>query len=186
MAVSPRLRKQIWRANKMVSMAELMQRFGYQVTSADSEQQFACDLHGRDTKPSARLYPRTNSSFCWACHKSRRPVDLVQERNGLSLEQSVAFLEEMFHLPSLPLIEDEPEEDIVPSSETTFEDEFHRTDRLLATVTQERSVPMDRALWAWECLDKLMFRKEQDEVNETAARAVLCTLREKVLAEIQS
>lgn len=182
MAITPRLRKRIQRANRAVSMARLMIRLGYRVTQADAEQQFACDLHGPDNKPSARLYPRTNSTYCWACHKPRRPVDLMKEREGVSLDRAVSMLEEMFDLPSLP-IHEEVEEEIISEEGPSLDDEIFRTERLLTTMTHERSVSLDRALWAWERFDQALTLAEREELTVEAARAVLCGLREKMLAD---
>jgi len=184
-ALTPRLRKRIHRANRLVSMAQLMIRLGYRVTEADAEQQFACDLHGKDSKPSARLYPRTNSTYCWACHQSRRPVDLIKEREGVHLERAVTMLEEMFDLPSLPLIDDEPDDEIYPEEGPSLDDEIQRTERLLLTLTQERTIPMDRALWAWERYDQTLAMAEREELTVEVARSVLIGLRGKLLADVR-
>lgn len=165
-------------------MARLMMRLGYRVTTTDAEQQFACELHGKDNKPSARLYPRTNSTYCWACHKSRRPVDLMREHEQVSLEAAVTLLEEMFELPSVPLIE-EFEEEIVPQEGPSLDDEIYRAERLLLTLTQERTLPMDRMLWAWERFDQTLTMAEREELTHEASMAVLTCLREKLLGEVR-
>lgn len=186
MALTPRLRKRIWRANLAVSMAQLMMKLGYQVTMADAEQQFCCELHGADRKPSARLYPRTNSTYCWACHKPRKPVDLIQEHENVSLEAAVTILEEMFDLPSIPLIEEHAEEPLTfEDAGPTMDDDVERTERLLNTLTRERTLSMDRTLWAWERFDQTLTMAEREEITQEVAQAVLCGLRERVLNDVR-
>ncbi len=163
-------------------MGVLLQRLGYRIHSTESEQQFACDLHGTDRKPSARLYPKTNSTYCWACHKARRPVDWVRDRRQVTLEEAISFLEEMFGLTNLPDSPD-PETGEVEVVDTSFEESRLRVERLLQTFTQERSLSMDRVLWGWEKYDHVLVQLRQENLSEEVAGAVLCTLRERLLSD---
>ena len=53
------------RIRNAIAITDLLSELGYHVQPGDREQQFGCDLHGtRDTKPSARVYPDSNSWYC--------------------------------------------------------------------------------------------------------------------------
>lgn len=60
-AASTRIREEI-------PILQVLQSYGYHVRAdaGDREQQFSCDMHGtgRDNKPSARVYPASNSWYC--------------------------------------------------------------------------------------------------------------------------
>lgn len=59
--------QRVARIQEAGDILELLAYYGYQVRSEyHTEQQFSCDLHGdgNDGKPSARVYPDTNSWFC--------------------------------------------------------------------------------------------------------------------------
>lgn len=64
-----RARRRADRINEEVSILDVLASYGYQIhTAYDGEQQFRCDLHGsgQDNKPSARVYPDSNSTYCIA------------------------------------------------------------------------------------------------------------------------
>jgi hypothetical protein len=44
--------------------------------------QINCPFHGADLGPSARVFPETNSMYCWACDRSWDVLDFWAEING--------------------------------------------------------------------------------------------------------
>lgn len=62
------LRKRIDRIKRVVEIEDLLADYGYKIHGGGGhrEQQFQCDLHGdgRDGKPSARMYPESQSWYC--------------------------------------------------------------------------------------------------------------------------
>ena len=67
---SKRLKRRVARIRKAISLARVLEDYGYEVRAYDSdrEQQFSCDLHGdgMDNTPSARVYP-DNWFYCFGC-----------------------------------------------------------------------------------------------------------------------
>ncbi|MCW4026127.1 MAG: CHC2 zinc finger domain-containing protein, partial [Candidatus Bathyarchaeota archaeon] len=43
--------------------------------------QISCPFHGPDSAPSARVFPASNSMYCWACNKSWDVIDYWTEIN---------------------------------------------------------------------------------------------------------
>lgn len=56
------------------------------------EAQYRCPFHGRDNKPSARLYRETKSCWCWKCHKMWNVIDFVRDKENLGYVQAILFL----------------------------------------------------------------------------------------------
>ena len=65
---------------------------------AADEVQFRCPFHGKDAKPSARLYNRTQSCFCWVCRKSWDIVSFTIEMEGMKFAQSLNHLTHKYHI----------------------------------------------------------------------------------------
>jgi hypothetical protein len=63
-----RSRERADRINQHVDIIKVLYDYGYRIHMGDGgqEQQFSCDLHGdgRDSKPSARVYPESKSWYC--------------------------------------------------------------------------------------------------------------------------
>ena len=83
--------------------------FQYNPTAV-SEVQLKCPFHGRDTKPSARLYNTTSSFFCWVCRKSWNVVSFIMDRESLSFKQALSYLANRYKvdlsvIPDTPTIE---------------------------------------------------------------------------------
>ena len=65
--------------------------FDHRIESLN-EVQYKCPIHGKDNKPSARLYKDTHSCYCWACLKRWDAVSLVQDVEGLGYRAALNFL----------------------------------------------------------------------------------------------
>ena len=65
---NPRTQRRIDQIKARLSIAQVLMDYGYPVRgdNDEREEQFPCDLHGdgHDGKPSARIYPESNSWYC--------------------------------------------------------------------------------------------------------------------------
>jgi len=78
-----------------VELADVMVGYGVHFQfdpRGASEVQFKCPFHGKDTKPSARLYNQTKSCFCWVCRKSWDVVSFTMEKENLFFKQALLYL----------------------------------------------------------------------------------------------
>lgn len=186
------LRKRLDRIRRVVQIEELLADYGYSVRSSGGhrEQQFPCDLHGdgRDGKPSARVYPESQSWYCFACDKSRDAVETVRAKEGLSVGQALSFLEKKYGLPFLA--SDEEDESAPTAFESvasrldfrrSFGDELKMLVNALETATELRHLPMDTVLAYWEAIDKLVYQVREKIITERVAQAAVVKLYDKLL-----
>lgn len=176
-----------------VEIVRVLADYGYAVNpdGGDREQQFACDLHGdgQDSSPSARVYPATNSIFCFAENRYRDIIQLVREKEGTDFWGAVKVVEARYHLPPLPWTDEDeirPEtlgEKVIASlrSDRTFEEERHTTERLLQTMTEERDVPMEKVLALWEGFDRVVHGMVKEQWSEELGKGRLIALRKQAL-----
>lgn len=73
---------------KNVPIRDVCEILGIEVTKDDW---FLCPSHN-DTKPSAKLYERTNTWHCMSCHAGRSTIDLVMAAKGLTMNGAAQFL----------------------------------------------------------------------------------------------
>lgn len=189
MVSSKRNEARIARVKTEVSIVDLMISYGYPIHSGGREEQFSCDLHGdgRDNKPSGRLYPDSNSFYCFTCDKTRDTIELVREKESLDFWAAVKRLEQKFNLPPLPWLGDE--EDSTESSKgiqldldrkTTFEDDLRRLTKFLQNATKDRDLPLAELLTFWEARDKLAWMVLEKQVDEKKAQAAAEGLRQRM------
>ena len=176
-----------------VPITQVLADLGYRVnpSSDNSQKQFACDLHsdGRDTKPSGRIYGRSNSFHCWGCGRSRDAIAVIREKGGLSFADAVRWLEKKYGLPDLPWeasdetpqsLESEIAEITSGSRPVTLDETLGRIARILETAGVEKALPVDRLALYWESHDGIAYHaREGRDVRPTAAK-----LWEKLTAEI--
>jgi DNA primase len=174
------------RINKDLPMLEVLVEYGYKVRGdgGDRTQNFSCDLHGdgKDSRPSAIYYPRSNSFHCFACARSRDSIALVMEKEGLKFWPAVRSLEKNFGLTPLPW-EDEAPEERPPSLKEQIEESLRsdeslqeldeRASRFLLNLTQERSLTPEALYKLWEVRDQTLFSIEKSLLTEERARALL-------------
>ena len=182
------------RAKADIPIAQLLADLGYPVRSdaEDREEQFPCDLHGdgQDNKPSARVYPDSNSWFCFACGLARDTIDTVRAKHDLGFMQAIAWLEKRYGLDPLPFDPEEPEEskdeqarkalEAALDTSKTFEDDANHFRSLLEGLTRDRDLPMDVTLKFWEASDKLCYWVENERLPQRKGRLALARLLERL------
>ena len=75
-------------ANEAVSIFDVV---GLPHLRGDQPQQVHCPMHD-DARKSARIYPETNTMFCFAESKAWDPVAAVAEREGLSMGEAARLI----------------------------------------------------------------------------------------------
>jgi hypothetical protein len=198
--MSKRLKDSVKRINETVSIVQILSTLGFDVRedAGDREQQFRCDLHGsgHDDTPSARVYPDSNSWYCFGCGVTRDAIETLQVKQGVAFWAAIKMLEAAHGLDPLPIDYDADEQGQGALAEvrdnlasyTTFADEETRTRASLEAMTSDRELPLDRLLSFWEGFDKAVFmvrgpRGDGGVWGETKGRKVLAGLRDR-MAEV--
>jgi hypothetical protein len=184
-----RARRRADRIRADVPMARVLADYGYAVSpdGGDREQQFPCDLHGdgRDGKASGRLYPTSNSMYCFACGRARDAVSLAMEKEGLKFVDALDKIERRYGLPPLPDDgtddEDEGNPDdiaaILAEKPVSFEEASARTDRFLRRVTAARTLPMAVTLRVWAEFDRARHGATNEGWADDRAAAAVESVR---------
>ena len=192
-----RLKQRADRIRQDIPIAKVLADLGYQVMADadDREQQFSCDLHGdgSDSKPSARLYPESNSFHCFACSRSRDSITTVMEKKHLSVVDACTWIEEKYGLPPLPWEDYETQErDTTQEIKETFAGGEtiaglqKRLTTLLDSLWDEREyIPLRMYLGLWETLDMVLWQIEDGKVDELKGLETLEKLRRRVILEIK-
>ena len=144
------------RIKEKIPILNVLSKYGYQVYGDSREQQFRCDLHGdgNDNAPSARVYPETNTWFCFACGKARDSISTVMEKEGLDFNKACTALELNY---GLEVWKYKQQKDIF---EDSYEDPsrkeilMRRVESLLKDKTSRRD-DYDNTLRYWEVFNML-------------------------------
>ena len=174
------------RIRECVSLVQVLSDYGYEVEPQEYEQQFSCDLHGdgRDSKPSARVYPDSGQFFCFACGRSRDVITLVREKEGITFYEAVRKLEHRFGLDPLPW-EDEEEKPLTAREQVeaslrvteSSEQTLNRLNSFLLNLCREKSLEAHKCVALWEAYDRIVLWKDQGK-----SEPEICMLALKVLA----
>lgn len=185
-----------------VPMAEILAGYGYRVRTdaGDREQNFSCDLHGdgRDSRPSAIFYPRTNSAHCFACSRSRDAITWVQEKEGIDFWSAVKKIEADYNLPPLPWEDDIPEKgtgtaparprgatsevEAALTHAESYDASEDRVRRYLTALCAERISPPAKVYALWEAYDKVHHIVSEGAVPERDAVGLMHRVLDKAKA----
>lgn len=188
------------RIHDQVQITSVLAHYGYRVHPENYEQQFPCDLHGDglDAKPSGRVYPQSNSFYCFACDQSRDPIGLVMEKENVEFAEAIKILEQLYGLPELPW----EDSDFQPREKTvneelnsmheemsrrgsTYERERNRVDRLLYSISQERSLPMSVVMAYYEAFDRISWSVEKQYSTPDVGREAMIKLRTRIMNKLE-
>jgi len=186
-------RQRIDAINARVSAYDVLRANGVSLDQAadDDEEQFSCPFHGKDAKPSARIYPADGDSashvWCFVCQeKNWDAIGLWRKFNNLkSFGQALSSIERAYGLKT-------PEAPVggFPSLEQTeTEDRFKRMYlvcevRLVNSKAAYReSGDMRGYLTIGSILDRTKHKVDTREWNSERGVAVLMTLLDKIQAK---
>lgn len=157
------------RIREVVPILEVLATYNYRVRSdgGEREQQFQCDLHGtgRDNKPSARVYPESNSWYCFACDATRDPIGTVMAKEGVKFWDAIKLLEQAYGLDPLPAdygtgVENLPgaisQVAATLDPTRTFSQDVEMVRRYLDNRTTDKDLPLDQLLRFWEKFDEVL------------------------------
>jgi len=87
-----------------VPIDAVLDRYGVKILTKEREFQYPCPLHGdgQDNSYSARMYPDTQSTYCFACHKARDVVGWVCDAEGLPFGKALTWIERTFGVKNIP------------------------------------------------------------------------------------
>lgn len=191
-----RLRARADRVNQECDLGELLQGYGYAVVpDRQREQQFSCDLHGMDNKPSARLYGHNNTTYCWVCQKKRDAIAYVMEKEHLNFRDAIEQLEQRLGLPKLPWDDEaqrvpDPVDEVAEvagaaHSEASYESERERVRRFLDTLTSERDLDARTLLAFWEVFDRVDYGVAKQSWGEAKGVEALTQLRTRLMERLR-
>ena len=181
-----RAKKAADRLRADLPMLGVLADYGYKVhpNGGDREQSFSCDLHGdgRDSRPSAIYYPRTNSFHCFACSRSRDTITLVMEKEGLTFWPAVRKLERQYGLPPLPWEDDDAPDAPPPPTPgqqvttvldgqgtVSWEQASGRVETFLRGLGEERTLDPALVVKLWEAHDKVRYLQAEKGLAERDA-----------------
>jgi hypothetical protein len=195
MAKGGRSKRRADRIRADVPMVRVLHDYGYAVNpdGGDREQQFPCDLHGdgRDGKASGRLYPSSNSMYCFACGRARDAVALAMEKEGLKFPAALDLIEKRYGLPPLPDDgSDDDEErtqtvaDVLAAHPAPYAEVVERADKFLCRVTTTRALSMDETLRLWWDFDRARHGVSNEAWPDTKASAAVDAVRNAARAAV--
>lgn len=169
--MTPRDRRRAKRIQTDVPLADVLRRYHYVIDESHREQQFRCDLHGKDNKPSARFYPASNSTYCWVCHRARNPIDYVKEKENVGFGRAMEFLESWFRLPPLPWEDGDDGQREIPVFEIKDRTPLEALESCLMISTRNHLLTMNQALKLWDVFDVLSHTQNQKKAEEVLSAA---------------
>lgn len=188
------------RLHDQVQITVVLAHYGYRVHPDNYEQQFPCDLHGdgMDIKPSGRVYPHTNSWYCFACDESRDVISTVMAKENVQFAEAIKILERRYGLPDLPWEDDDFQVREKPEAErlddqfdemaqrgTTYEAERNRVGKLLDNIARERSLPMATVLAFYEAYDRFSWSVEKEHSTQVVGREAMIKLRARIMDKLE-
>ncbi len=188
-------RQRVEAINALVSAYDVLRVNGVSLTQAsdDEEEQFSCPFHGKDAKPSARIYPageRSSHVWCFVCQeKNWDAIGLWRKFNNLkTFGQALSSIERAYGLktPETPLGGFEP------FAQTESQDTFKK----LYLVCEVRLINSKRAyresddlrgyLTIGSLLDRTKHKVDTRQWNSERGAAVLTTLLDKIRAKVSA
>ena len=188
-----RLRARADRANNEADLGEMLSEWGYSVVpDRQREQQFSCDLHGPDNKPSARYYGLSNSTYCWVCQQKRDAIAWVMEKELMGFREAVEHLEEREGLAPLPW-DDERDRPVSPEQELDasmvhaggYEVTRDRLRKFLDTLTAERDLDRQMLLALGQDIDRVEYGVARQQWGEGQGSTALAKLRKRVMETLE-
>lgn len=171
-----------------VSAHDILRHYGTPLRSSiDAEEQISCPFHGKDTKPSARIYPTSGQSashvYCFTCQKNWDVFGLW--RNFMNYGEEIKFATVLFEIErAFGIIPPEAPESVVIENRGPSEVEVEMTK--LFAVCESRLLlakdkyDVDKYLRTGQLLDRLYYAIEKQTMKPLQALEVLRQILDKI------
>ena len=196
-----RARQRADRIREEIPITQVLADYGYTIhADYGGEQQFSCDLHGdgSDSKPSARVYPDSNSAYCFACDRTRDAIGYVQEKEGKSFWDAVKALESRYGLGGMEYEDDgegwsqkAPEAGLgaaiteITTTTEPFDKVAKRTRTFLDSLTSGKDLPLGAITRLWEAYDKIMYYRDKDLLPEDKGKIGMEKIRLRAFEKLK-
>lgn len=109
------------------------------VFSDDIEQQISCPFHGQDNSPSMRVYPETNSCYCFKCKEAWDPVSYTIRKRGITFWEAIELLASTqgVNLDSVPKRVGQKKEEVVEVKPKAHNPKAYTKEQLLSHFTKK-------------------------------------------------
>jgi len=84
----------------MISIFQALRDIGVNVDSQEISFQINCPFHGSDKNPSARVYPETNSMYCFTCKCTYDPVGVYAAHFEITRGEAFSVLAKRYGIKS--------------------------------------------------------------------------------------
>lgn len=177
-----------------VHITDILDYYGIKIHTKEREFQFPCPLHGdgQDNSYSARMYPESDSTYCFACHENRDVVQWVRDYEGLTFGKALSFIERTFGVSNIPKPTFDPTDektkhevrDLLQRQRTapTFLEKIRMMDRKARRAIRSEGVevPWQMAAKIFYVLDNLRYDIQLGEVDDSKVANVLQKLYDQV------
>lgn len=178
-----------------VPMQDVLDYYGIPVRTREREFQFPCPLHGngQDNNYSARMYPDSDSTYCFACHKDRDVIEWVRDSEGLRFGKALSFIERTFGVTDIPKPKFDPSDKKTrrkmktllkrQKSAPTLLDGIERVESKARRILRESDrsqLDLKTTLKVFHVLDSLRYDIQHGNVEEDKARPILEKLFQKI------
>jgi len=183
-------RERVDNIKSQVPVTDILDYYGVSVRTKNREFQFPCPLHGdgQDNSYSARMYPDSDSTYCFACHQDRDVVQWVIDAEGLTFGKALSFIERSFGVTNIPTPRFDPNDEktrkemtsLVSKQQTapTLMDNIRRTEAKLrrAARSNREKLEWKKVAKAFYILDNIRYDVQHANVEDQKVLEVLKSL----------
>jgi hypothetical protein len=185
------IRMRIWNIHSRVTAHDVLRRFGVELRhqGSDHEEQFKCPFHGRDNKPSARVYPgrdgKPSGAWCFVCQEPWDAISLWRKWTDETrhFTQVLAEIEREYGIP----VPEAPRGPVdVPDDAGMPEDLQRLLDACEARLRAEKDAFDPRAhLTLGVLLDRVHWQIRMHRLTHKEARIRLRAILDKIGEKIR-
>jgi DNA primase len=77
---------------EQLGIYQVLIAYHIQFTGGGEPEQIHCPFHGADINKSARVYPETDTVYCFTCDKKWNVISFVQEQEELTFVEALRFI----------------------------------------------------------------------------------------------
>lgn len=83
---------------EQVSLYQVLARYKWDFMGGGFPEQISCPFHRPDINKSARIYPDTNTMYCFTCRKTWDVVEFVKDKEECSIKEACEQLRSWFNV----------------------------------------------------------------------------------------